>query len=84
MSKTAHSGFIYHGESESSIWHMIIDAKIGYLHMVRCEYNDDTYDAKVFEIGDERYNDLSFPHEEGGYKTIQLLYPTLVTKRRNL
>ena len=66
MSKTAHSGLIQHGESESSIWHMIIDAKVGYLHMVRCEYNDDTYDAKVFEIGDEKYNDLSFAQEEGG------------------
>ena len=39
VSKMAHSSLIYNDEED--IWHMIIDAKVGYLHMVRCEYTDD-------------------------------------------
>ena len=63
MSKMAHSSLIY--SDESTLWHMIIDAKVGYLHMVQCEYIDDNIEAKVFEIGYERYFDLTLAQEEG-------------------
>ena len=44
---------------------MIIDAKVGYLHMIRCEYIDDNIEAEVFEIGYEKYFDLTFAQEAG-------------------
>ena len=57
----SHSSLIY--LDESTLWHMIIDAKVGYLHMVRCEYIDDYIEAEVFEIGWEKYFDLTFAQE---------------------
>ena len=59
----AHSSLIY--LDESTLWHMIIDAKVGYLHMVQCEYIDDNIEAEVFEIEYDRYFELTFAQEAG-------------------